>query len=185
MYKAEFQALQELANNRHIVIKKSDKGSAVVVQSTEQYLKECLRQLSDRKFYTPESRDFTLEHNNKVHNLVDDIHSNGSISDKCADYLKIINPRVPAFYTLPKIHKKMNPPPGRPILSANDALTERISEFVDHFLQPYLVEMKSYVKDTTGFVKDIKSLRKIPKNAFLVSLDIVSLYILTFHIMKL
>ncbi len=107
---------------------------------------------------------------------MDDIHSNGSISDKCADYLKIINPRVPAFYTLPKFHKKVNPPPGRPILSANEVPNERISEFVDHFLQPYLVEMKSYVKDTTGFVKDIKSLRKIPKNAFLVSLDIVSLY---------
>ncbi len=87
-----------------------------------------------------------------------------------------MNPRVPAFYTLPKIHNKVNPPPGGPILSANNAPTERTSEFVDHFLQPYLVEMKSYVKDTTGFVKDIKFLRKIQKNAFLVSLDIVSLY---------
>ncbi len=143
--KAECHALLELANSPHIVIKKSDKGSAVVVQSTEQYLNECFKQLSDRKYYIPKNRDLTSEHNIKVYELVDNINSIGSISDKCADYLKILNPRVLAFYTLPKIHKKVNSPPSRPILSANNAPTERTSEFVDHFLQPYLVEMKSHV----------------------------------------
>ncbi len=141
--KAEYHALQELANNPLIGIKKSDKGSAAVVQSNEQYLTKCLKQLSDRKYYIPKNRDLTSEQNIKVYELVDNIHSIGSISDKCADYLNILNPRVPAFYT--KIHKKVNSPPSSPNISANEAPTERISEFVDHFLQPYLVEMKSHV----------------------------------------
>ncbi len=99
-----------------------------------------------------------------------------ALSQKCADFLKIMNQNVPAYYTLPTIHKNVNPPPRRSILSDNDAPTARSSEFVDHILQPYLMEMKSHVKDTIGFIKDIKSLGKIPKNAFLVSLDIVFLY---------
>ncbi len=43
--KAEFQALGELSNNPHIVIKKSDKGSAVVIETNEQYLIESITYL--------------------------------------------------------------------------------------------------------------------------------------------
>ncbi len=100
-----------------------------------------------------EARNLTLEHNEKVHNLVNKLMEKGSILEEVAKHLKISNPRTAAFYTLPKIHKNVNPLPGRPILSANDSPTERISAFLDHYLQTYVPLMRSFVKDNTHFVK--------------------------------
>ena len=82
-------------------------------------------------------------------------------------------PRVPVFYTLTKIHKPT--PVGRPIISGNDGPTERISAFIDSLLQPIAKSQKSYLKDTTDFINCIER-TKLPENAFLVSLDVTSLY---------
>ena len=43
--------LQKLITRTDIVIKQADKGKAVVVLDTEDYKKECYRQLNDPKFY--------------------------------------------------------------------------------------------------------------------------------------
>ncbi len=58
----------------------------------------------------------------------------------------------------------MNPPRGRPILSVNDSQTERISAFLDHFRQTYVPLMRSFVKDTTHFVKKMQSICQVPNN---------------------
>ncbi len=160
--KKELEARKQLANNPNIFIRKADKGSCVVVQDTVKYLDEYFKQLSDRCFYMREARNLTLEHNEKVHNLVNKLMEKGSISEEVANDLKISNPRTAAFYTLPKIHKNINHPPGRPILSANDSPTERISVFVDHFLQTYVPLMRSFVKDTIDFVKKSTAHRSGP-----------------------
>ena len=44
--------------------------------------------------------------------------------------------KTPAFYLLPKIHKPNNP--RKPAISSVHCDTSRISEFVDHYLQPAL-----------------------------------------------
>ena len=58
------------------------------------------------------------------------------------------------------------------------ALTERLSSFpsgVDKVLQPIAQIQESYLKDTTHFIRFIESTR-VPKNAFLVSMDVTSMY---------
>ena len=49
------------------------------------------------------------------------------------------------------------------------------SSFVDSLLQPIAKSQKSYLKDTTDFVNFIER-RNLPEDAFLVSLDVASLY---------
>ena len=49
--KEERQGLNELTTNSEIVIQKADKGSAVVVMNTKDYLREGYRQLSHTNFY--------------------------------------------------------------------------------------------------------------------------------------
>ncbi|KAI8514534.1 hypothetical protein Bbelb_071250 [Branchiostoma belcheri] len=68
---------------------------------------------------------------------------------------------------LPKIHKKGNP--GRPILSANDCASERISELADFHLRPLVTRLPSYIKDTTDFLRRLNKLGKVPQNAILVT----------------
>ena len=49
MSREEWQAVRSLADDRSIVLKKSDKGSCVVVWDRNDYLPEAERQLSDTK----------------------------------------------------------------------------------------------------------------------------------------
>ena len=91
-------------------------------------------------------------------------------------YLMKDTQRTPQLYLLPKIHKGQNPPPGRPIISANGCPTEKISQFVDHFLNPTCTNLRSFVKDTTHFLKLIKDLGQLPTYCTLVTMDVSSLY---------
>ena len=55
----EKKTLKSLSLNKAIVIKNADKGGAVVVLNTTDYIKEGLRQLSDPYFYTDTPTDLT------------------------------------------------------------------------------------------------------------------------------
>ena len=104
------------------------------------------------------------------------LETNEEIGPKCADYLTITQPRTPQLYLLPKIHKKTSPVPGRPIVSANSSPTERISQLVDHFLQPLVASTRSYVKDTTDFLNKIESVTGTAPGTILCTVDVTSLY---------
>ena len=60
-------------------------------------------------------------------------------------------------------------------MAGNDGPTERISSFVDSLLQPIAKSQNFYLKDTNDWVNFIEK-RKLPEDAFLVSLDVASLY---------
>ena len=82
---------------------------------------------------------------------------------------------------MPKIHKALDSElplgyPGRPIVSGCGSLTENISAYIDIELKPYMESLPSYVKDTSDFITKIHNLKGIPENAFLVTLDVTSLY---------
>ena len=89
--------------------------------------------------------------------------------------------RTPQFYVLPKIHKEHNGTfpigyPGRPIVSACNTSTENISGFIDEILQPHVKNLDSYVKDTAAFLCKLQNVTCVSKKAFLVTLDVTSLY---------
>jgi len=51
----------------------------------------------------------------------------------------------------------------------------RVAEYIDSHLNPLSQKHASYVKDTYDFINKLKG-RSIPKDAFLFSIDINSLY---------
>ena len=173
--KEERSAKCSLSQNRNIIIKKADKGSAVVIQNRSDYIKEGLRQLTDRNFYRLQEENLTHIHNTLITEQVSSMVTSKEISQKTADYLILETPRTPNFYLLPKIHKNKIPPPGRPIVSANGCPSERISQFVDHFIQPLVQKLPSYLRDSTHLINILKDLC-LPENAILASLDVTSLY---------
>jgi len=174
--KQERLAHQQLLDNPEIIIKPADKGGCIVIQNTLDYIAECERQLSDTNFYLPQDHDPTEEHNQRVSAKITEMTENQAISPEVADHLVFTKPRTACFYTLPKIHKPTRPPPGRPIVSANECPTERISGFVDHFLRPHVPKIRSYIKDTTDFINKIEAIPPLPLGALLVTLDVTALY---------
>ena len=174
--KEERLALNDLAKDTNIVIKPADKGGAVVVWDRANYIKEGLRQLSDNNFYVETDTDLTSKHYKEVVTILDDMHSLQEIDISCYKYLTHTPIRTAQFYMLPKIHKDKTNPPGRPIVSGNGCPTERISQFVDFFLQPGVKNIRSYIKDTTHFLSVLSSLNILPEGAILATLDVSSLY---------
>jgi len=169
-------ALAELRSNPDIVIKPADKGSAVVVMDTSMYIAEAERQLNNGQAYMRLPNNPTVAHHNEITKVVDQLLHKGEIDRKCADYLVIKEPRTPQFYLLPKVHKGIIPPPGRPIVSGNAGPTERISQLVDHFLKPHVQSIRSYIRDTTHFLQILQEVYTLPTDTLLVTLDVTSLY---------
>ena len=69
------------------------------------------------------------------------------------------------MYLLPKIHKILFDVPGRPVISNCGTPTEKVTEFLDHHLQPVMKEGRSYVKDTQYFLEK-QHLGKVPPILF-------------------
>ncbi|GFR79239.1 low-density lipoprotein receptor-related protein [Elysia marginata] len=59
----EKQALNDLKKNKNITIKPADKGGAVVVLNTSDYIAECTKQLSNISHYQPLSANPTNKYN--------------------------------------------------------------------------------------------------------------------------
>ena len=76
------------------------------------------------------------------------------------------------FYLLPKIHKRLENVPGRPIISNCEVPNEKASEFLDFYLKSIMQNGASYIKDSN----DVKSKIDIPNDALLVTADVVGLY---------
>ena len=170
------QTIRDLFSNPDIVIKPADKGGATVVWDKQDYIKEGMRQLSDEAFYTKTDTDLSTTHFDQIKSKVDKMVDDDELDRSCASFLSNFAYRTAQFYMLPKIHKRLDNPPGRPIVSGNNCPTERISQFVDYFLKPIVKNTRSYIRDTTHFLNTIDNFDQLPEHTFLVTLDVSSLY---------
>ena len=89
------------------------------------------------------------------------------ISEQTYKFLSEGGKRTSIFYLLPKIHKNLVEPPGRPIVSSIDSPTERISMMLDIILQPLLTGTKSYIKDTPDFLRKLDRITILPNRKLL------------------
>ena len=79
------------------------------------------------------------------------------------------------FYLLPKLHKRLENIPGKPIISNCGAPTEKVSEFLNFHFKIIMQNGGSYIKDSNDFKSKIKKIG-IPNDALLVTADAVGLY---------
>ena len=160
---------------KEIILKKADKGTTTVIMKRENKINERQKQLDDRNNYQPLEKPMVKDTSQRVKHLINTLHNEGFIDEMTVKWFNQTPdpPRIPVFYTLTKIHKLTLV--GRPIISGCDGPTERLSSFVDKLLQPIAQIQDSYLKDTTHFIRFIENTR-VPSNAFLVSMDVTSLY---------
>ena len=172
------QSDERLALRRHrqctnIVIKLADKGSAVVVLSKEDYTKEANRQLNDFVFYRKLSSDPTSQHSTEVKQCVDSMFRRGLIDKRVKDFLVPHHPRAAKFYLLPKIHNRETWETHRGIQWCPN---RNISRFADFYLRPSVIQLPSYIWDTTDFINKLRRLPRLPSGCLLVTLDVSPLY---------
>ena len=179
----EKTSLKTLRENDKIVIKKADKGSAVVVLDRNAYINEALRQLDNQKYYKQLSVPVYPLMVDKINAVLGTLLGNKKITGKQFDYLKAdaTTCRNRIFYLLPKIHKpecswpQTGMPEGRPIVSDCSSESNRVSEYIDSFLTPLSTKHSTYVKNTYDFLEKVRD-TSVGKNCLLVTGDVSALY---------
>ena len=145
------------------------------------YLKEAKKQLSDRSNYLEtkviEKNIVNLvEQSNK---MFENLQRKSVIQEREKNYFKFNSKKATnlgKLYLLPKIHKGLSNVPGRPVISNCGTPTEKVSEFLDHQIQPTMKQGNSYIKDTGDFQEKLRAIGEIPKGAILVTADVVGLH---------
>ena len=138
------------------------------------YIREAKCQLNDSKNYKVLAKDPTTTNNDLVNQTVDRFTKEQLINENIANGMKNPSTRTSQFYISRKIHKKGNP--GRPVVSSINCHTANISKYVDYHLQPIVKQIPSYVKDTNDFINKINAVKSVPKNSYLITMDVRSLY---------
>ncbi|KAJ1155024.1 hypothetical protein NDU88_007760 [Pleurodeles waltl] len=140
------------------------------------YNVECLRLLNNDHHYKRLSKDPTETIMEEITFLIDKGINNGWITKHEASFLTQPDPKTAYFYILPKIHKNKHPPPGRPIVSGIGSILEPLSQFCDWFLQPFVKQIPTYLKDTTDVLALLNTLEFDKEKEHLMTLDVESLY---------
>ena len=172
--KNERAALAKLKKNKNLVINHADKGSSIVIQNRWDYIKYNEDHLQDPLTYTRLDGDPTRHLCEQISSLLAQFKSQGFLSEEMYRFcLPPEHARLARFYSLLKIHK--TPPKIRPIVSSCDSPTENISQFLDHWLQPSMRNLPSFLQNTNQLIKELHSIR-VPANSWLVTVDVKSLY---------
>ena len=67
-------------------------------------------------------------------------------------------------------------PPLRPIVCGFDSCTCNLSKFVDSFLKFQAQKCNTNIRDTKDFLIKLSSVKNIPENSFLITINVSSLY---------
>ena len=62
------------------------------------------------------------------------------------------------------------------MISSINCHSSKILEYVDCHLQLIVQEIPSYINDVSDFLRKLKPITEVPKNTYLVTLDVKSLY---------
>jgi len=167
----------------------ADKGGAVVVQNFSSWKDKGLRQLNDQSAYARLPNDPTQDIARKSNKYLQQLRTENVIDENTYKW-GLTEPgscKTPYFYHLPKIHQRLDNPPGRPIVSGIGGPTEKLSKLTDYWLQPAVKVIPSYIQDTTHFLQTIESWNSrgpLPRECLFVTIDVVGLYIPIFQITK-
>ena len=122
----------------------------------EDYKVEAEKQLGDENVYTDvDFKEKILQELAETsYSFFTNLNKKDYITEKDLKYFTI------GFYLLPKIHKRLFNVPGRP-----DRESLRVKQ-----------QSRSYIKDSSDFIKKLKEIKDVPKDAIMVTTDVVGLY---------
>ena len=155
------------------------------------YIMEGDRQLNTKYYEIIDDVDLSLLQRN-IENKINELKARGYVDKTTYKFLMDITyPRIGRLYLLPKLHKLDQTMfdlikeqghcnqeiicPARPIISQCGSATERISQYVDHFLIPIVKTQSTYIRDSSDFIVKIEKLRPRAE-CIMVSYDVTSLY---------
>lgn len=84
------------------------------------------------------------------------------------------------IYYVPKLHKRLEKPPGRLIISGINSLFSQLGEYLDHYLKALVQKRRSYLRDNTQLITELQNITD-SGNCLLITIDVNSLYTSIIH----
>lgn len=175
MSRGEQKALKTLGKNLEIVIRQADKGGSIVIQDYEDYNAEAMKILSDTEYYTKVEHDPFPQLELEFQKFIKKAAEDSIITKEELKFIHVPLANKPFFYHLPKIHKHLKCPAGRPIISGLNSTTSNISHYIDLYLQTYVRGLKSHLKDSDHLIRELLDQPWNEEWGFL-TMDVTSLY---------
>ena len=176
--KVHFETAKQLKMNTNIILTRSDKGAGVVVLNRGDYVSKMDAILEDANKFL-KIGDLTFDDTQKLENKLQkhflELFRRKFILKEVYEFIHPVSLQRPRMYGLPKIHK-----PGIPlcpILSMCHSAQHSLAKWLVEVLNPVLEFHSEYcVKDSFTFSSIIRCLLVCNESQFLVSFDVVSLF---------
>ena len=147
--------LRSLANDRSIVIKKTDKDIAEAEKPATRHRNV----FKDIIFKEKILQELAETSNNLFRNLEKKVCiTEMELKYFSIEFKKAIN--LGKLYLIPNIHKGLFDVPGRSVISNCGTPTEKVSEFLEHVLKQVMQQSRSYIKDSSDFIKKLKEIKE-------------------------
>ena len=169
---SQLSALRELAGNKDVVVKPSDKCKGLVLLNANDYVKKLVATTSG---YETVSRNPTpkLEASTKrmIHATMDN-----KVEERIVKAIIPHCSRTAELYGLPKDHKVNIP--LRPIVSACGDPVDKLTWFLERVVTQLLPHVPAHLKNTSEFLDKLRSQypRRFEEGTILFSIDAVNLY---------
>jgi hypothetical protein len=170
-----------------IILKKADKGSAVVIADRADYREEGLRQMRQTAYYEPIPESIAPSNAEHTERILQKMQVYGVISESELSFLR----PPPDYkhrlaYWLFKIHKERRKwwttssgtqiPQGRPIVSNVGTETAATAKYLDFYLQPSTAGLPALVRDSYDFVDRLDRAEIVSEHVVFMTADIADLY---------
>ena len=169
--------LQNLRNNKDIIVTKPDKGRGVVIMNKQDYICKTETILNDKTKFKmlPKLTDpypLMLRYETAINTFLNKLKKAKKISDSTYRNLRTTGSHPGILYALPKIHKENTP--VRPILSAIGTHNYQLAKFLVPILEP-ITTNEFTIKNSHSFASELKEL-KFNHPIYIASFDITQLY---------
>ena len=164
-----YKALREFKQNNDITIRKADKTNSLVIMDTTDYLTKVNSILSDSSKFSKLKKNPTEDIKRKINRAIEVINAEAG-----PHHLATLEGHyTPGYiYGNPKIHKDVNNPPIRPIISQIGTPVYDVAKYINSVIVKYMP--KQYmINSTNEFVNICKT---IDSPTHMVSLDVESLF---------
>jgi len=173
--------LENLQNNKNVVVLSADKGLGPVSVTTEQYISWGLKHITDHETYSIiSSEEAHMEANNLYQQIFRwTLQHRRDLEDNTIHYIrdhveKARKDPFGYFYLLAKLHK--TPVSTRPVCSDCASLPHSVGKWVDRQLQPIVQKQHTYFKNSFELKELLDTMELLPVNACLFTYDAVSMY---------
>ena len=137
-----------------ITIKPADKLARIVILEFEDYLKSCEKHLESKQklpdgsfksYYEQIDENFLETAKDNIEKLIQERYDNDYLCKDKYEALDPSNKGSARFYQIVNVHK-FHPsgsiPPGRPIISGNNSITENLSRYINHHIKHLSVKFQ-------------------------------------------